>query len=312
MKKVTEQAIAFAPATIGNVGVGFDVLGLAVDSIGDQVTVKKTETGDIRIKKITGIDNLPLDPLKNTATVGLIQLCKDLNLPFGFEVEIKKGIPLGSGMGGSASSAVAAIVAANSLLSKSLTKSDMMKYALMGEAIATGSIHGDNVAPCLFGGLTLVQSLDPLHVISIPIPKDLFFVLVHPGFRLDTKAAREILKPHIDLKDYVKQTANLAGFIAGCFIKDFEVLKNSLSDILIEPQRAHLIEGFQKIKGSALDNGALGCSISGAGPTVFAVTKGKSTANKVKNAMVVAFKNAKAPKITSWITQSSSKGAHII
>ncbi len=309
MKK--NSATAFAPATTGNVGVGFDVLGVALDCIGDTVTVIKTSNvGVIEISGLSGTA-IPLAPEKNTATAGLLQMIRDLALPFGFKVRIKKGIPLGSGMGGSAASAVAGVVAANALLKKPLSKQELLNYALIGESVATGSVHADNVAPCLFGGLVLVQATEPLNIVSIPFPAKLELVVVLPNARLDTKRARSVLRPEASLKIFVEQSANLAGFIAGCFQKDLKLIGSSLKDVLIEPQRAHLIAGFHDVKTAAIQAGALGCGISGAGPAVFAIVE-KSTGGKVKRAMLAAFNAAGSGPARGWISPINKEGAYLV
>lgn len=311
-----KRKTAFAPATIGNVGVGFDVLGFAVDTIGDTVTVTRTENaGQIEIEKITWAlqleipPEIPMDPLLNTATVGLFAFIEDLGLKCGFRVSVKKGIPLGSGMGGSAASAVAAIVAANATLAKPLPRAALMKYALLGEAAASGGIHADNVAPSLLGGLTLVRSVEPLDVISIPFPRNILSVLVHPDLKINTREARGVLNPSVALKDMVKQSGNLAAFVSGCHSQSTELIGRSLQDLIIEPQRKHLIAGFDDVKRVAMEKGALGCSISGSGPTVFAWADNPKKAKAVKTAMVKAFEQAGAGPVRAWTSKPNKKGA---
>lgn len=310
------SATAFAPATVGNAGVGFDVLGFSLSTVGDRVTITRIpEAGKVRIGKISE-SFLPTDPTQNTATAGLIQLCSDLRLDFGFELEIQKGIPIGSGMGGSAASAVAAIVAANALLEQPLPKEKLLKYALLGEFVASGSMHADNIAPCLYGGLTLAlegpSDNHPPTIVQVPVPEEIICVLVHPAMRLDTRESRAVLKPEISLKTYVRQSAHLAGFLAGCYTDNIELIQQSLTDVVIEPQRARLIPGFNEVKAAALRHGALGCSISGAGPSVFAWTSSRSIAEKVRTAMVHAFMNANHPSVEAWISPISQKGAHLL
>jgi len=312
VKKVT----VFAPATVANVAVGFDLLGFPLDCVGDTVTVEVTKKA--RVVEILKIDydldggvELPLDPANNTATVGMMALVKDLALVHGFRVSIKKGIPIGSGMGGSAASSVAALVAANALLERPLTKNELFPYALMGEKLATGSAHPDNVSPCLFGGLTLTRSAAPVETVSIPVPSFIYCVLVHPHLRLDTRESRGVLAPQIDLKAHVRQSANLAGFIAGCYREDPKLIASSLKDVLIEPQRERLIPGFARAQDTALGHGALGCSISGSGPSVFAWTDARATAESVALAMVSAFAGA-GVKADSWVSKISAQGARIV
>lgn len=308
------KAVAFAPATVANVAVGFDILGFAVDGVGDRVIVQKVKAESsrppIRILEITGVErNFPTDPERNTATVGLLQLLKDRRLDFHLDVTIEKGIPTQSGMGGSAASAVAGLVAVNSFLTEPLDQYGLLRYSLIGEKIASGDSHPDNAAPCVFGGLTLVQNAEPLRVVSIPTPQEIQCVLVHPQLALSTKVSRSILTPEIPLRDFVKQSANLAGLIAGCFSRNLELIAESLKDVLIEPQRQSLIPGFKAVKAAALASGALGCSISGSGPSVFAwVTERQVKA--VSEGMVQAFLAA-GIESDFWISSLSPAGARL-
>lgn len=302
------SATAFAPATVGNAAVGFDILGFALSTVGDRITATRTQkAGEVSIASISD-NSIPLDPSKNTATAGLLQLCSDLKLDFGFQIEIQKGIPIGSGMGGSAASAVGAIVAANALLDSPLPREKLINYALIGESIASGSMHADNVAPCLYGGLTLASK----KIIQIPVPNEILCVLVHPAMRLETRQSRAVLKNEISLKSYVQQSALLAGFIASCYTGNLDLLGQSLSDMIIEPQRAHLIPGFNAVKKAALKTGALGCSISGAGPSVFAWTSSRPIAERLRTVMVNEFMKANHPSVEAWISPISQKGAHLL
>jgi homoserine kinase len=312
------SAKVFAPATVANVAVGFDILGFPIDSVGDVVNVSTTERASVCIKEIvndTGTSNeldISIDPLRNSATVGLMKLCDELSLNYGFEVTIRKGIALGSGMGGSAASAVGALVAANSLLEQPLPVEALLKYALLGEEAASGTAHPDNIAPCLFGGLTLVVSMDPVRYVTLPVPANILTVLVHPQLRVDTLKARSILKPSVPLSDHVQQSANLGGFIAGCFNDDLEMIKHSFSDLVIEPQRAPLIPGFAEVKAAAMERGAVGVSISGSGPSVFAWVASPELAAQVRDAMVQTFKSHGLAEVDSWISSVGRQGATII
>jgi homoserine kinase len=313
-----KSATAFAPATVANVAVGFDILGFALESVGDAVTVSTTDNQTISIKEIVnetgsaGQLDIPLDPAKNAATVGLIKLREDLRLNFGLEVVLRKGISLGSGMGGSAASAVAAVVAANSLLDPQLPKETLFKYALLGERAVTGAAHPDNVAPCLFGGMTLVLAADPFRYVSLPVPKEIFTVVVHPQIRVDTRSARTILAPNVALADHVRQSANLGGFISGCFLNDLKLIEQSFDDFLIEPQRASLIPGFSQVKAAATEQGAIGVSISGSGPSVFAWAPSREIALRVRGAMIEAFRGHGLSGMDSWISAVNPQGATII
>jgi len=281
-----QTATAFAPASVGNVAVGFDVLGHSFQAIGDRVTARRLAEPGVRIAAITGVaTNLPLEPEKNTAGMAVLGMIRELKLDFGIELTIEKGIPLGSGLGGSAASAVAGVVAANALLPTSLTRLEMLKFAMQGEAVASGSVHADNIAPSLFGGLVLTVGIDNPNVKQIPVPASVRCVLVHPHMMLSTRAAREILSRSIDLSNVIWQSANLAGFLTGCFTGDLQLIRESLEDVIIEPQRKVLIPGFQAVKDGAMANGALGCSISGAGPTVFAWCEAPD-AERIRDAMV--------------------------
>jgi homoserine kinase len=312
------SATAFAPATVANVAVGFDILGFAIESVGDIVTVSIVDDTSVRISQIlngTGRSDpidAPLDADRNAATVGLITLREDLRLDFGFEVVLRKGIALGSGMGGSAASAVGGLVAANSLLESPLPRDALLKYALLGERTASGASHPDNIAPCLMGGMTLVVSADPFRYVSLPVPKEILAVVVHPRLRVDTRNARSILKANISLTDHVKQSAALGGFISGCFQGDIDLIRQSFDDFLIEPQRAPLIPGFADVKAAALEQGALGASISGSGPTLFALVTSEREAVRVRDAMEHAFSANGLAAVDSWISPVNRQGARII
>jgi len=307
-----DQATVFAPATCANVAVGFDILGFALNAVGDTLSVRKTSEPGVRIKEITGTsESLPLDPAQNVSGAVLLRLSEDVAPGFGFELSIHKGIPLGSGMGGSAASSVGALVAANALLTKPLSRNELLSYALLGEKIASGSPHGDNVTPCLFGGLTLTRSLDPVEVIRIPVPDDIFAVILHPHYRLDTRLSRAVLKKDLPLTEFVAQSANLAGFIAGCFTQDIPLISRSLKDVLIEPRRASLLPGFFPAKEAALSSGAVGCSISGSGPSIFAWAKGHRKAEEIREKMVSAIIQ-EGLACDSWVSGINLDGAHLL
>jgi homoserine kinase len=260
------------------------------------------------VKGVAG--KLPLEPQKNTAGQALLAMYEALRPPFGFAMEIEKGIPLGSGLGGSAASAVGAVVAANALLSEPCTKLQLLHYAMQGEAVASGSLHVDNISPSLFGGLVLTVGIDHPRVKQIPVPPDVRAVIVHPHMFLSTKQARAILKRTVDLSDFVWQTANLAGFISGCYTDDLDMIRASLEDVVIEPQRQALIPGFQEVRRAAMAAGALGCSISGAGPTMFAWVP-SANASEVLDAMSREFAR-RSIEIDKWITEVQSAGARVV
>jgi homoserine kinase len=305
------SATAFAPASIGNVAVGFDVLGHSFQTIGDRVTARRIDEPTVRISSIGGlVSDLPREPEKNTAGMAVLSMVRELKLDFGIELSIEKGIPLGSGLGGSAASAVAGVVAANALLPKSLDKLELLKFAMKGEAVASGAVHVDNIAPSLFGGLVLTVGIDNPNVKQIPVPASVRCVLVHPHMMLSTRAAREILNRSIDLSNVIWQSANLAGFLTGCFTGDIRLIRESLEDVIIEPQRKVLIPGFDQVKQAAITNGALGCSISGAGPTIFAWCE-EPDAVAIRDAMVAAFA-AHDMGTDAWISTLDPAGARVI
>lgn len=312
------SATAFAPATVANVAVGFDILGFAIESVGDTVTVSIADDASVGISQIlnaTGLSDpldAPLNADRNAATVGLIKLREDLRLDFGFQVVLRKGIALGSGMGGSAASAVGGLVAANALLESPLPREALLKYALLGERAASGASHPDNIAPCLLGGMTLVISADPFRYVSLPVPEEILAVIVHPRLRVDTRNARSILKANVSLTDHVKQSAALGGFISGCFQGDIDLIRQSFDDFLIEPQRASLVPGFADVKAAALEQGALGASFSGSGPTLFALVSSEPEAARVRDAMAQAFRANGLAEVDSWISPINHQGARII
>jgi len=264
-------ATAFAPASVGNVAAGFDVLGQSFPVLGDRVRAERSAMPGVRIATIAGIaGELPRDPEQNTAGRAVQSLLEAAGGGVGIALSIEKGIPLGSGLGGSAASAVAAVVATNELLGRPLARADLLAHAVTGEAVASGSRHADNVAPALFGGLVLTVGGDSPRVQRIPVPPAIRCVVVHPRLFLSTREARRILQPDVRFTDAIQQLGNLAGLIAGCHANDLGLIRACLADVLVEPQRAGLIPGFADVKAAALAGGALGCSISGAGPSVFA------------------------------------------
>ena len=303
------QATAFAPASAGNAAVGFDILGFALAGAGDTVTVRRIAEPQVRIAAIRGTPfQLPLEAQRNTAGVALMAMRQALDLPFGFELEIEKGIALGSGMGGSAASCVAALVAANALLDAPLTRHALYPFALEGEAVASGGRHGDNLGPMLLGGLVLATA-DRL--VRIPVPEAWHSLLVHPEAVLETRRAREALAGSYALKDFVAQSANLALVLAGCHAGDPALVRAGLRDVLVEPRRAPLIAGFEAAKAAALDGGAMGASISGAGPSVFAWFETRDEALAAAPAVQAAFTRA-GFESQAWVAPIESPGAVLL
>ncbi len=277
----------FAPASVTNVGCGFDVMGFAIEYPGDELTLRLNGKKGISIVKITGDEGkLPLETLKNTAGRSLTAMVEEMNFNKGIEIEIHKKMPLGSGLGSSAASAVASVFALNEILDKPFTKKQLLKFALEGEKLTCGGTpHADNVAACLYGGFIIVRSLLPMDIINIDTPKELFCTIVHPQIEINTADTRKILKKQILLSDAVKQWGNVAGLISGLILNDYELIGRSLQDVIIEPIRSLLIPGFNEVKTAALNKGAIGCSISGSGPSIFAFSKSKESAKNIGDAM---------------------------
>jgi homoserine kinase len=308
---VLHDVTAFAPATVANVGIGFDILGHTVEAVGDRVRLRRIDEPVVRIRSITGVaGELPIEPQNNTAGRAVQAMHAALGLDYGFEIDIDKGIPLASGLGGSAASAVAAVVAANALLPVPVARLQLLKFAMEGEIVASGSAHIDNIAPCLFGGLVLTVGIDHPRVKQIPVPPSLRCVLVHPHMFLGTREARAILKTDVSRSDFIWQTANLAGFISGCYSNDLDMIRDSFNDVIIEPQRHSLIPGFKDVQRGAMSAGALGCSISGAGPTIFAWAEIQQ-AEAVRGAMVAAFSEHRLQS-DSWISALETYGARVV
>ena len=274
----------FSPATVANISCGFDVLGLALDAVGDIMKITKVVEKGVRIVKITGQD-LPLEASKNVAGVAGIAFLEASEFQGGFEIEIDKNIKAGSGIGSSAASAAGAVWAMNELLDRPFLPLQLVEFAMKGEQLASGVAHADNVAPALFGGFTLVRSYDPLDIIKIHTPKELYATIIHPQIEVKTSDSRKILKTNITLKDGIKQWGNVGGLIAGLFTEDYELIGRSLVDHIVEPIRSMLIPGFDEVKNNAILSGALGCGISGSGPSIFALSKGRKTAEKVAYSM---------------------------
>ncbi len=304
-----ERATAFAPASVGNVGVGFDLIGHAIDGPGDTVTAIRDDHPEVMIETIEGvITKLPLEAERNTAGRAVQSLLEAQQPGFGIKLHIKKGIPLGSGLGGSAASATAALVAANALLPEPLPVEQLYPHALVGEAVASGSVHGDNVGPQLIGGLVMATR-DRL--IPIPVPDGVHAAIVHPDHVVETRAARESLTEPYPIATVVRHHTHLAEFLSGCYRNDLELIRAGLNDVLVEPRRAGLIPGFAAVKQAALDRGALGASISGAGPSVFGWFVDRDSAQGAGHSMIKAFAEA-GLKARCWVCPVGSPGARLI
>ena len=304
------QIKIFCPATIANISCGFDVLGLCLETVGDEMIIRKSDVQGIKIKKIVGED-LPLETSKNVAGVAALALLDAIDYKFGFEIEIYKNIKPGSGIGSSAASAAGAVFGINELLGKPFNRKELVEFAMKGEAIASGSEHADNVAPAILGGITLVRSSAPLDIIKIESPSELFATVIHPQIELKTSEMRAVLQPMIPLKSAILQWGNLGGLIAGFYTSDYELIGRSLHDEIVEPLRGPFIPKFDVIKKTALENGALGSGISGSGPSIFALSKGIETANRIAKAMFVIYEDMNMP-FEIHVSKVNPEGVKII
>ncbi|MGZ2368230.1 homoserine kinase [Ancylomarina sp. YFZ004] len=301
----------FAPGSVSNVGCGFDILGFAIDGIGDEMILRKNDSNKIHIKLIEGYENLPTDPTKNVAGVAIQALLDDLGSEQGFDIEIKKNIKPGSGIGSSSASAAGAVVAANELLGKPYSRGQLIDFAMQGEVAASGDAHADNVAPTVLGGFCIVRAYDPLDVIQIESPKDLWCVVIHPQIEIKTKEARELLSPDVKLKKAIRQWGNVAGLISGLHKSDYNLIGRSLEDHIVEEQRKVLIPKFDNLKQAVFEAGALGCSISGSGPSVFALCECEDKAKNVSLAMNDVYSKTNIPFFI-YSSQVSNDGVRII
>jgi homoserine kinase len=303
---------AFAPATVSNVACGFDVLGFALDEPGDRVTATVAPAG-VSIAAIEGDGGrLPREAARNTASVAVLALLTKIGDRRGVSLTIHKGLPLSSGLGGSAASAVAAVVAVNALLDANVSRETLLQCALEGERLGAGSSHADNIAPCIFGGFVLVRRPNPCDIVSLPVPAGLTAVVIHPNLEIETARARALLGTTVALQDAVKQWANLGAFVHALHTADFDLLSRSLEDSIAEPRRAPLVPGLALIKRAAADAGALGCSLSGSGPSLFALCRGDESAARVAEAMAAAVKTHIGGEPETYISRISGQGARIL
>jgi len=284
-----ERASASAPASIGNVGVGFDVLGQAFDAVRDTVTVAREDVPGVRLGDVSGIvASLPDTPQTNTALAAALAVLEGAGADFGLRVSIDKQVPLSAGMGGSAASAVAAAAAANALLAKPFTTEELFPFALEGERVSSNPPPWDNVIASLLGGLVIAARVSPPYLHRLPTPPGIVSILFHPAAQTETRAARAILQPQVSMHDAVEHARRIAAFSAGCALGDVELIRAGLEDILVEPQRAHLLPALGPVKQAAMGAGALGCSFSGSGPSIFAWAL-HDDAEAVEAAMAAAF-----------------------
>ncbi len=300
----------FAPATVANVSCGFDSLGFAVDAIGDEMTFTKTPEKGVTITNITGAD-LTYDVDENAASAVVKKILIEANADFGIELTIHKGFSPGSGLGSSAASAAGAAFGANQLLGNIYSDLELTKFAMFGEEVACGTPIADNVSAAIYGGFVLVRSYNPLEIIKLPVPSELRVIAIHPQIEVKTKDARDVLPKEIALKDAVTQWANVGGLISGLYTDNYNLISNSLVDIIVEPHRKKLIPFFDDVKNSAIKAGALGAGISGSGPTIFALCKGDETAKNVFKAIEESYRD-KGVDFEMFISEVNPKGIKII
>ncbi|MBM3825905.1 MAG: homoserine kinase [Verrucomicrobia bacterium] len=312
-KTALKEVRVFSPATVANVACGFDVLGFAIERPGDEIVAYLSSKPGLRITCITGDDGrLPLDPAKNTAGVAAQGLLRHLARPeLGVELEIHKKMPFGSGLGSSAASAVGGAFVINHLLGSPLSRRQLLPFVVAGEAAADGAWHADNVAPCLLGGITLIRSNAELDVMDVPIPDRLWAAVVHPDIVVLTKVAREIMPRQVQLETSTQQSGNLGGLLCGFFKSDYGLIGRSLRDFIAEPHRQRLIPEFYRAKRAAMEAGALGFSISGAGPSVFALCEGEETARRAAEAVAAVFTAAQL-KATPYVSRINPQGVHVV
>jgi len=303
---------AFAPATVANVCCGFDVLGFAVDFPGDEVILKLNNSKEVTISKIVGDrGRLPLEATKNTAGFAVQSFLQSLGVDKGVEIELYKNLPLGSGMGSSAASGVAALVAINELMGNTKSREELVPFAMEAERIACGSAHADNVAPSLMGGFVLIRDYNPLDVVKVKVNLDLYCTLVHPHIEVKTSDSRRVLRSSISLRDAITQSGNIAGLMVGLAQADPLLISRSLKDVIAEPIRAAFIPGFEQVKLRAIEAGALGCGISGSGPTLFALSSTHEASLEVGEAMQLEFLKSHL-KSDIYVSKINPEGAKIL
>ncbi|PWH82298.1 homoserine kinase [Algibacter marinivivus] len=300
----------FSPATVANVSCGFDVLGFCLDSVGDEMVIRKTDKKGIYLTKIENFD-LPYEAKLNVAGVSALAMYETLDLDFGFEIEIYKNIKPGSGIGSSAASAVGSVFGMNELLGKPFNKTQLTEFAIKGEALASKCEHADNLAPALFGGFTLVKSVSPLKILEIPSPDDLYATIIHPQIEIKTSESRAVLPKEVALSDAIEQWANLGSLVHALHTNDYNLISDSLKDVIVEPHRSQLIPHFNDVKQAVLGAGALGAGISGSGPSIFSLSKGQETANNVKEAMQSIYLNS-GIKFDIHVSKINTQGVQII
>lgn len=300
----------FSPATVANVACGFDVLGFCLDHVGDEMVIRKTDKKGIFITKSVGFD-LPMEAELNVAGVSALAMYEASNPDCGFEIEIYKRIKPGSGIGSSAASAVGSVFGMNELLGRPYNKTELTEFAIKGEALASQCEHADNLAPAMFGGFTLVKSVSPLEILEIPVPNNLYATIVHPQIEIKTSEARAILPKDVKLQDAITQWSNFGSLIHGLHTSDYELIKRSLHDAIIEPHRSKLIPLYSKVKHEVLNAGALGTGISGSGPSIFTLSEGVENAKRVEHVINKVYSNSTL-EFDTFVSKISTSGIKVI
>ena len=313
MNKRSEKKIrVYSPASVANVGCGFDIFAFALAEPGDEICLTLRKQAGVSITKITGITSLPTDPKKNTAGVSLLAMLDDIKADYGVDMEIHKKMPFKSGLGSSAASAVGSVFALNHLLALNMTNQQLLKYAMAGEKIASfNQVHLDNISACLYGGFILARSQNPVEIIELHVPESLHYVILHPHIDIDTSEARQILPRLIKLSSAVEQWANTAALTTALFKEDYDLLQRAISDNIIEPIRAREIPYFRELKETAIKNGAVGFGVSGSGPSVFALAKSYPAAEKIRQKLDKTYAGKKLP-FDTYIGKINTAGPRIL
>jgi homoserine kinase len=307
---IKEEVRVFGPATVSNVGPGFDLMGFALEAPGDEMIIRRNGSGKLILVDESGCD-LPLDPAKNVAAVAAGSLMDELGANEGFDLVFTRKINPGSGVGSSAASCVAAVVGINELLGNPFETAALIPYAMEGEKIASGATHADNIAPALLGGITLIRGYDPIDIKHIPYPADLWCAVVHPHLEIKTLESRKLIPTEVPLKTALQQCGNLAGLVAGLTTGDYSLIRRSIIDVFAEPYRTHQLPEFEKLRASALDSGSLGTGLSGSGPSVFSLCRGEEMTGSVGEVMKKHF-TARGIESDIYVSKISEAGCRII
>lgn len=301
----------FSPATIANVGPGFDLMGFALETLGEEIIVRKNASNKLSLQPVVGFGNIPTDPTKNVATVAVNAMLKALEIEPGFDFEFKKSIKPGSGLGTSASSSAGAVFAVNELLDRPFSIRELVQFAAEGEKFLSGKAHADNVAPSLLGGIQLIRGSEPWDVLSIDFPINIYVTVIHPQVEIKTSEARKVLPLNVSLEDSITQSGNLAGLIAGLYSNDLALIGRSMTDIIVEPVRSSLIPKYKIVKKAVLESGAFACNIAGSGPSIFAFSNESKIANNLAIIMGEVYKKTDIETRT-YVSKIGKKGCRII